>query len=491
MRIKCLSIFQPLIAKPKRLKIIVGGRASTKTTFVADRVACGLTQGELWACGREFQNSIDDSVHRTLQEEIERLDLSGFEVQNNQIMHDNGGRAFYLGLARNINSLKGKLSGVTGLWIEEGEGLSDETLQRGLPSVRATALEFERAKREGRPIREPEIWITMNRGSREDPVSKLYLSRAEPDLAACGYYEDDEMIVVQANYTDIPRSWFLGSGLEKQRASDEARLPPKVYNWKWHGHYIEEIENALIHEEWFNACIDAHEKLGFAPAGVEVVAHDPSDLGPDPKGLCYRHGSVIMDVLEKPDGDIFEGTDWAVNYALDKRADLFVWDGDGAGAPLRERIAAAFKGKKIAWEMYKGSEGVENPEETYQEIEEQEEARERTNKDVFYNMRAQQYCALRDRMYRTWEAVTLGKYHNPDDLISFSSKIELINKLRAELCRLPLKPNGNGKIQLMSKQEMKSRYGISSPNLSDSVKMSLRSPNITQEYKPIGYTKWQ
>ena len=44
------------------------------------------TKGIKTACFREFQNSIDDSVHALLKSEIERLNLQGFEVQNNQIL---------------------------------------------------------------------------------------------------------------------------------------------------------------------------------------------------------------------------------------------------------------------------------------------------------------------------------------------------------------------------------------------------------------------
>ena len=52
IQIKCLDKFQPLIKKRKRVKIILGGRASTKTTFVADYVAACMTAGQLWCGGR-------------------------------------------------------------------------------------------------------------------------------------------------------------------------------------------------------------------------------------------------------------------------------------------------------------------------------------------------------------------------------------------------------------------------------------------------------
>lgn len=107
-----------------------------------------------------------------------------------------------------------------------------------------------------------------------------------------------------------------------------------------------------------------------------------------------------------------------------------------------------------------------------------------------FNLRAQQYQRLRDRMYRTWEAVENGVYHDPDTLISFSSDIKLLNKLRSEICRLPLKPNGNNKIQLWPKEVMKSRFKIPSPNLADSAKMSIRNPVKKRKFVAPGYATW-
>ena len=65
-------------------------------------------------------------------------------------------------------------------------------------------------------------------------------------------------------------------------------------------------------------------------------------------------------------------------------------------------------------------------------------------------------------------------------MISISSDINLLDKLRAEVCRIPLKPTGNGLIQIMPKPEM-SKMGINSPNMADSVMMSLLEPQVQAE----------
>ena len=141
IKIDYVSKLHPIFTKPKRIKIIVGGRGSTKSTGVADYVGAQMASGQLWCCARENQNSIEESVHRTILDEISRLEIGGFEDTKTSIVHTSGGRAFYRGLARNITSLKSTLSGIDGLWIEEGEDISENTLRVLTASVRFTALD--------------------------------------------------------------------------------------------------------------------------------------------------------------------------------------------------------------------------------------------------------------------------------------------------------------------------------------------------------------
>ena len=61
-------------------------------------------------------------------------------------------------------------------------------------------------------------------------------------------------------------------------------------------------------------------------------------------------------------------------------------------------------------------------------------------------------------------------------MISFNSEgIENLQALRAQICRIPLKLNGNALVQILNKAEMK-KLEIASPNEGDSVMMSLFKP---------------
>lgn len=462
----------------KRIKILVGGRGSTKSTGVADYILANMANGSLWCCARELQNSIEESVHRLMLDEIDRLEIAGFTDTKSSITHTSGGRAFYKGLSRNITSLQSTLTGIDGLWIEEGQALSDDTIRVLTASVRLSAKDARR-KIAGEEVKFPEIIITMNRGSSEDPIAKKYLSRAEGDLARKGWYEDDVLLVVECNYPDIPREWFLASGLEQERADDKDKLTPAQYDSKWLGKYLDEIEDAIILQEWFEAAIDAHEKLGFKPRGAKRLAHDPADSG-DARSDCLIHGSIVLDCRENEKDDVNDALDWSLDYAITEGVDLFIWDGDGLGLSLKRQVSDSLKGKQIKYEPFHGGGGVDRPLEIYEPIKNDEKPK--TNKEYFKNKRAQYAGVLRNKFYKTWRAVVKKEYIDPDELISISSKIKLIDKLKAETCRIPKKSNGSGVFQIMDKKEMKTKYKIDSPNMFDSLMMAQIVPEENDDY---------
>ena len=454
-----------LLSKPKRVKIAVGGRGSAKSIGVGDIMLMCADQGQRICCTREFQNSIDESVHDSLKQEIDRLGVKGFDTQATKIISASGGSIFYKGLARNITSLK-SLSGVNKLWIEEGESVSDASLRVLTPSIRSTAAENASGESP------PEIWITMNRGSKDDAIAKKYLARAEQSLLETGRYEDDLLMVVELNYTDNP--WFPPE-LEQERLDDLENATPEEYRNIWGGAYYDGVNNAIIKQEWFDAAIDAHLKLGFEALGQKVVSHDPSDLGKDAKGYALRHGSVFLDIDKKDDGDINDGCRWALEKAIIARADVFVWDGIGVGAGLKEQITRGLSGVNINQRSFGGGETPDNADGYYMPKEGDTPQNSKTNKQTFKNLRAQHYWLLRERFFNTYKAVVKGEYIDPDTMISLSSNITKLNEIRSEICRIPEKKNPNGLIQILSKPEML-KLEIKSPNMADAMMMAMITP---------------
>ncbi len=445
--------------KSKRFKLAVGGRGSGKSQTFATWVALLAMQNKKILCAREFQNSTEDSVYSLIIKMIEQYGLSGFEVQATELRHISGGIIKFRGLARNPHSIK-SLDGFNVVWVEEAQAISELSLELLLPTIRES---------------DSELWFTANPQASEDAFSRRFVTPYESVLMANGIYEDDLHTIVRINFDD--NKWFPKE-LEQQRQRDYETMPRSLYDHVWLGCHNDNVENALIDAAHFDACIDAHKKLGFKPVGARVSAHDPSDQGGDSKGFAFRHGSVFLDVQEMTTGTVNEGCDWATGLAIQHDSDVFIFDCDGMGVALVRQVDQAFSGHNRRIIQFRGSESPDNPDAIAEPSQSTPMAGQRSNADVFRNKRAMYYYQLRERCYKTWRAVEHGEYHNPDDLISFSSEIKCLQKLRSEVCRMPVKPNASGLFELYTKETMKTKFQIASPNLADSVMMCLRLPPL-------------
>jgi len=462
----------PLVQIPKRYKIIIGGRGSAKSMSVADIcIMDAQTQNIKTAFFREFQSSIDDSVYSLLCAEIMRLKVPGFEIQRNAILRGDQEVFKFRGMARDPESIK-SMHGFKRFVIEEAATISKRSLKTLTPTLR---------------IADSEIWMIGNPMSSADPFSQRFIKPFEKELLKHGYYEDAMHLIIVMNYTDNP---FFPQVLEDERAYDKAHLSTAEYRHIWLGDFNDEVAGSIIPVDWFNAAIDAHIKLGFKPSGAKVAAFDPSDEGNDPKGYCLRHGSIFMDIADNPTGDANDGCDWACDRAIDAGADVFTYDADGLGASLKRQINQAFDGIKCDVQVFKGSNSPDHPKVIYQQTGADSKAKAKTNQEYFYNKRSQYWWQLRDRFYNTYRAVTKGVYINPDELVSIASSVEDIDGLRAEVCRIPKRPNNNGKIQIMSKPEMK-KLQIESPNRADCMMMSTIKPDLVRVRKRIKTMGWR
>ncbi|NKB39485.1 MAG: hypothetical protein GKR86_00235 [Ilumatobacter sp.] len=467
---------EPLFLRPKRFNVLIGGRGSGKSVGKGGHGAIQMHDlGKNLMCIREFQTSIQDSVHALLSEEMARLELDGVEISEKAIrIQHNNAAARFMGLARNPESVKSAF-GFLDWWIEEAQFLSDKSLKTLTPTARKKPKKGLPGKQE--EIEKDEIDIDAvsmsfcaNPASSEDPFSQRFILPFIDKLDDKGLYEDDLHLVIKMNWSDNP--WFEESGLEQERQFDYEHLPRTTYDWIWEGGFNDEIENALIKAEWFDACIDAHEKLGMKPFGVCKVTHDPSDLGADEKAVCVRKGNIVTGLYKRGDIDVNEGSDWAIGIAINERADVYEWDVGGMGVALKRDVNNALKGKNIAAYQFNGAFAVDSPDSTYEPSGASNIQREVKNKEIAKNLRAQCYLKLRDRIYRTYLAVVKGVMCDPEDLISFSSACESLSGLRSELCRLPIKPSTI--FELYTKAQMREKFKLRSPNLADAVMMSER-----------------
>lgn len=460
----------PALTADSRFIVIIGGRGSGKSQGWAQVSGIKMAdQGVKVGCFREFQNSIEDSVYSIIENQVRRIGLSGFTFINNAIRSASGGEAKFRGLARNPDSIK-SMDGFGLFWVEEAQASTENSLKLLTPTMR----------KEG-----GQIVFTANPGSSEDPFSKRFITPFKDALDRDGFYQDELHTIVRVNWKDNP--WFPEE-LNQERLWDLEHLPRALYDHIWEGEFNDSVPNGLIMAEWFDACIDAHKKLGgFEPRGIRKAAHDPSDLGDDPKAFAYRHGNVFLAVEERDDLDVNEGADWATGLALQLGVDAFEWDVGGLGLGLRRDITKDFDGKQVVVSQFNGAESPDFPDAIYQPTLASEITHKdsKTNKQVFRNKRAQYYAELRDRVYRTYRAVVFGELCDPEELISFSSEIKHLSKLRSEMCRMPIKPNSSGLFELYTKQEMRSKFKVKSPNLTDSVMMCIRHVALKRQSQTV------
>lgn len=171
-----LGIWNPLY----RYKVWHGGRGSSKSWSVAGALIALSSVYQLRVlCAREFQNSIADSVHRLLTDQIERLGLIPyFEVTQNTIRCRLTGSEFmFKGLRHNVNEIK-STEGIDICWVEEAQRVSDGSWQVLIPTIRKP---------------HSQIWVTFNPEDERDPTYQRFIANRPPDA-----------LVQQVNYTDNP-----------------------------------------------------------------------------------------------------------------------------------------------------------------------------------------------------------------------------------------------------------------------------------------------
>jgi phage terminase large subunit len=195
-----------LYEEQTRYKVLHGGRGSLKSWSAARTLL--LMGGERRLrilCAREFQNSIEDSVHKLLEEQIDLLGLADFyTVQKTGIMGANGTEFIFRGLRYNVESIK-SLEGIDICWVEEAERVSETSWEVLIPTVR-------------RP--ESEIWITFNPAQDSDPTYQRFVVNPPPGT-----------IVRKVSWKDNP--WL--PDVLRQEAEHLRRTDPDAFAHVWEG----------------------------------------------------------------------------------------------------------------------------------------------------------------------------------------------------------------------------------------------------------------
>ncbi len=242
---------EPLLTKKARYKILRGGRGSGKSWSVARHLAieAAFTKQRV-LCAREMQNSIRDSVHRTLADQIYSLGLETYyEIQKDGIYSTCGSEFLFKGLRHNISEIK-STEGITRCWIEEAERVSKDSWETLIPTVRSKGSEF---------------YIVYN---PEEEFSATNAKFGSVEKAPPG------SIVVDINFCDNP--WFpdvLRDEMEYDKVNDFER-----YEHVWLGKY-KRYAHALIFKSKFKMEeFEAPEHARFFYGADWGFSNDPTVL---------------------------------------------------------------------------------------------------------------------------------------------------------------------------------------------------------------------
>lgn len=202
--------------KPLRNKVSYGGRGAAKSeSYSSALIIAGMQSKEKILCCREFQSSISDSVKALLDRKILENNLQFFyESTDKYIRGKNGTEFIFAGIKQNPSKIK-SIDSVTKCWVEEGQNISQDSLDILIPTIRA---------------KNSEIWISMNTGTKDDPIYKYYITNTPPDS-----------VVKKINYYDNP---FFPEVLRREMEYCKRHDIDK-YNHIWLGE-PQNISNAAI-----------------------------------------------------------------------------------------------------------------------------------------------------------------------------------------------------------------------------------------------------
>lgn len=259
MKMQIAKPFQE-ITTPARYKVYYGGRGSAKSWTVARVLVtkCAYEKVKV-LCAREIQKSIGDSVHTLLREQIESLGLSNlYDITKNSIRGSySGSEIIYEGLRHNVKEIKSK-EGIDICWVEEAQGVSEESWGILIPTIR----------KEG-----SEIWVTFNPDSPDDPTYKRFIVSPPPNS-----------VIRKVNWNDNP--WF--PKVLKAEMEYDRRVDYEKYRHVWEGE-PRIMTDALVFKNKFR--VEAFE----TPANAEFMFGADWGFAKDPSVLvrCFVVGRTL------------------------------------------------------------------------------------------------------------------------------------------------------------------------------------------------------
>lgn len=287
-----------------------GGRGGSKSQSIARILLYWSEQKPLRiVCGREFQNSIEESVYTIFKDLILAYNLN-FEIQSAKIIHrKTGTQIIFRGFReQGSTNIKG-LEGVDILWVDEAQAITKQTLDVIIPTIRK-----ENAK----------VFWTMNRHVENDPVYAYFINR--PDC-----------LHIKINYTDnehCPQALIKEAEICKSKSESD-------YRHIWLGEPLAKSEDYLFSLDMIRKSLS----LDLNRIGVQrrVLANDVARYGDCENAFTVieSRGPIFWEQIHQ---ECFKGMglDETVGKHLSLHKtmglDLNVVDDDGMGGGVTDNI---------------------------------------------------------------------------------------------------------------------------------------------------------
>lgn len=257
------SEYARLFDRDWREALIEGGRYSLKSHTVARILLVrGMNAKQRVLCGREFQNSITESVHQLLADLIELYQMSEYKVIRDQIVNTRTGSDFiFKGVRHNAQSIK-SIEGIDIFWGEEAQTFSKESIDIITPTVRKSGSQI--------------IW-TMNRLLELDPIYERIVINEMPNT-----------LHIKANYDVAEKYGWLPAEIKAEIEFDKNNNP-ELYTHKWLGQPVSQTATAIIsRENTMQAMQRELEAEGAIEVGVDVARYG------DDRSTFYKRKGLVQ-----------------------------------------------------------------------------------------------------------------------------------------------------------------------------------------------------
>ena len=293
-----------------RYFLLEGGRSSGKSQTTA-RLICYLCEKQQVSvvCGREVQNSIEESVYRIFVDLIRAENLY-FDIHAQKIIHKGTGSEIHFRGFREqgMMNIKG-LEGVDILWVDEAQAITKNTLDVIIPTIRK-----EKAK----------IYWTMNRHLEDDPVFKKFASRPDCLRIHIDYLENPF----------CPDAMIFEAGECKNKSEID-------YNHIWLGQPLVKGEDKLLGFDIVTNAIN----LVFNSEGTSriILACDVARFGDNETIFTGIKSKNIMQWEQifqeaKKGWDTMQTTGYVLELKRQFRPDAIVIDDVGVGGGVTDRL---------------------------------------------------------------------------------------------------------------------------------------------------------